>query len=83
MSEKAFGSQPDSVGIVIVRDLPDEYVGYREQLLQLAYKFSSLQEDVRERYSDPKSSYRSVLISDVLLSQLHRTFIASAGRMAR
>ena len=56
--EKAFGSHPDSLGIVIVRDLPPTYVAYRERLLKLAYRFAHLKEDVREQFADPKSRYR-------------------------
>ncbi|KAI0803138.1 Clavaminate synthase-like protein [Irpex lacteus] len=55
--EKAFGSQPDSLGIIIVRDLPPTYVSARERLLKLAYKFASLDEATRERFADPKSRY--------------------------
>ena len=58
VAEKAFGSQPDSLGIVIVRDLPEAFIGYRGRLLRLAYKFATLPEDIRERYTDSKSSYR-------------------------
>ncbi|KAJ2919330.1 hypothetical protein MD484_g1104, partial [Candolleomyces efflorescens] len=55
--EKAFGSQPDSLGIVIVKDLPEEYVRYRERLLKLAYKFATLDADAREKYVDESSKY--------------------------
>lgn len=55
--EKAFGSHPDSLGIIVVRDLPASYVGFRERLLRLAYKFATLEEPVREQYADVKSRY--------------------------
>ncbi|EKM60814.1 uncharacterized protein PHACADRAFT_133615 [Phanerochaete carnosa HHB-10118-sp] len=55
--EKAFGHQPDSLGIIVVRDLPEHYFGARERLLKLAYAFASLNEPTRERYADPKSRY--------------------------
>ncbi|TFK93554.1 Clavaminate synthase-like protein [Polyporus arcularius HHB13444] len=55
--EKAFGSHPDSLGIVIVRDLPPTYAPARERLLKLAYRFANLDPSVRERYADPKSRY--------------------------
>ncbi|KAI0080012.1 Clavaminate synthase-like protein [Panus rudis PR-1116 ss-1] len=55
--EKAFGSGPDSLGIIIVRDLPEKYKAHRERLLKLAYKFAKLDETVRERYADPGSRY--------------------------
>ncbi|KAI0735482.1 Clavaminate synthase-like protein [Earliella scabrosa] len=55
--EKAFGSQPDSLGIVIVRDLPPNYAPARERLLRLAYRFANLDPTTREKYADPKSRY--------------------------
>ncbi|KAI0757282.1 Clavaminate synthase-like protein [Daedaleopsis nitida] len=55
--EKAFGSHPDSLGIVIVRDLPSTYAPARERLLRLAYRFANLDPKVREQYADPKSRY--------------------------
>ncbi|KAF4623444.1 hypothetical protein D9613_002047 [Agrocybe pediades] len=55
--EKAFGSDPSSLGIVIIRDLPAEYPVYRQRLLRLAYQFGQLDESIRERYSDPTSKY--------------------------
>ena len=56
--EQAFG--PASLGIIIVKDLPPQYVPYRERLLHLAYQFSKLGEDTREQYIDVASNYRSV-----------------------
>lgn len=56
--EKAFGSGPDCLGIIVVKDLPPSYSGSRERLLKLAYKFAKLPENVREQYADPKSRYR-------------------------
>ena len=58
LPEQAFGSSPDSLGIIIVRDLPPPYVAYRERLLKLAYKYANLDEHVREKYTDPGSRYR-------------------------
>jgi len=55
--EEAFGSNPKCLGIIIVRDLPPSYVGYRERLLKLAFKFAKLEENVREKYADPVSRY--------------------------
>lgn len=59
-AEKAFGSHPDSLGIIIVRDLPDTYAPARERLLRLAYRFATLDVKIREQYADPKSRYRCV-----------------------
>ncbi|RPD81683.1 Clavaminate synthase-like protein [Lentinus tigrinus ALCF2SS1-7] len=55
--EKAFGSHPDSLGIIVVRDLPPTYAPARERLLKLAYRFAELDPSVREKYADPKSRY--------------------------
>ncbi|KAI0670203.1 Clavaminate synthase-like protein [Trametes maxima] len=55
--EKAFGSHPDSLGIIIVRDLPPTYAPARERLLRLAYRFANLDTQTREGYADPKSRY--------------------------
>ncbi|KAH9853092.1 Clavaminate synthase-like protein [Lenzites betulinus] len=55
--EKAFGSHPDSLGIIIVRDLPKTYAPARERLLKLAYRFAHLDPKIRERYADSKSRY--------------------------
>jgi hypothetical protein len=57
-SEQAFGSHPESLGILVVRDLPPSYAVYRERLLKQAYKFAKLDESVREKYTDPASRYR-------------------------
>ncbi|KAH9911426.1 Clavaminate synthase-like protein [Epithele typhae] len=55
--EKAFGSNPDSLGIIVVRDLPATYAPARERLLKLAYKFATLPESEREKYADASSRY--------------------------
>ncbi|KAK7064573.1 RIC1 domain-containing protein [Favolaschia claudopus] len=55
--EKAFGSHPECLGIIIVRDLPPVYASYRERLLKLAHSFAKLDEPVREKYADPQSRY--------------------------
>ncbi|KZT74903.1 Clavaminate synthase-like protein [Daedalea quercina L-15889] len=54
---KAFGSQPDCLGIVVVRDLPQSYVAAREKLLRLAYRFANLDHETRERCADQQSKY--------------------------
>lgn len=61
-TEEAFGSHPESLGIIIIRDLPASYVTQREKLLKLAYKFANLDESTREKYTDPASSYRYVIV---------------------
>jgi hypothetical protein len=56
--EQAFGSSPDALGIVLVKDLPDAYAAYRHRLLRLAYNFAKLDKDAQEKYVDAKSHYR-------------------------
>ncbi|KAJ4000266.1 Clavaminate synthase-like protein [Lentinula boryana] len=55
--EKAFGSDSASLGIIVVTGLPPVYPELRERLLKLAYKFSKLDEDVREKYTSSSSRY--------------------------
>jgi hypothetical protein len=57
VAEKGFGSSPDALGIVIVKDLPATFPIARERLLRLAAKFAALKYDVRERYVDERSQY--------------------------
>jgi hypothetical protein len=58
--KKAFGSETDCLGIIVVKDLPVEYPGLRERLLLLANRFAALDEATRENYVDTKSHYRFV-----------------------
>ncbi|KAF9229600.1 Clavaminate synthase-like protein [Gyrodon lividus] len=55
--EQAFGSHPQALGIIIVKDLPATYKAYRESLLKFGHKFAHLPEETKERYTDPESSY--------------------------
>ncbi|KAG8774955.1 hypothetical protein FRC15_000893 [Serendipita sp. 397] len=55
--KRAFGSDPDCLGIVVVDNLPPEYMRYRERLLLLADRFAALPEETREKYADEKSHY--------------------------
>jgi len=55
--EKAFGSGPDCLGIIIIRDLPSGYPELREKLLKFAHTFAQLDEHIREKYADSKSRY--------------------------
>lgn len=55
--EQAFGSHSHSLGIILVRDLPPLYTAYRERLLKHAYRFAKLDENIREKYTDPGSRY--------------------------
>lgn len=58
LTEQAFGSGPDCLGIIVVRDLPPKYPELRERLLKLAHAFAQLDESARENYADAKSRYR-------------------------
>lgn len=60
--EKAFGSDPQCLGLIVVDDLPDGYVKKRRDLLLLADTFASLPEDVKNQYVDASSKYRLVLL---------------------
>ncbi|EJU00975.1 Clavaminate synthase-like protein [Dacryopinax primogenitus] len=53
---KAFGSGPESLGIILVKDLPG-YAVLRERLLLLANQFASLPDATKELYVDAKSNY--------------------------
>ncbi|KAG8833769.1 hypothetical protein FRC17_010142 [Serendipita sp. 399] len=55
--KRAFGSEADCLGIIIVDNLPSEYVSYRERLLLLADRFAALPEETREKYADASSRY--------------------------
>ncbi|KEP48457.1 2OG-Fe(II) oxygenase family containing protein [Rhizoctonia solani 123E] len=55
--ERAFGSSPDCLGILVVTDLSPEYPAKRERLLRLAAAFAALPEEAREKYSDAASRY--------------------------
>ncbi|GJE85924.1 clavaminate synthase-like protein [Phanerochaete sordida] len=55
--EKALGSQPDALGVIIVRELPEQFKRIRQQVLRLAYTFAELPEAVREQFADPDSRY--------------------------
>ncbi|KAL5636004.1 hypothetical protein ACGC1H_004722 [Rhizoctonia solani] len=55
--ERAFGSSPDCLGILVVTDLAPEYPAKRERLLRLAAAFAALPEETREKYSDAASRY--------------------------
>ena len=56
--EKAFGAQPECLGLIIVTDLPPEYITARERLLKLGYHFAKLEDGLKEGLVDPQSRYR-------------------------
>ncbi|KDQ14110.1 hypothetical protein BOTBODRAFT_174921 [Botryobasidium botryosum FD-172 SS1] len=55
--KKAFGSEDDCLGIIIVKDLPATYPVMRERLLRLADRFASLDDETKNKYVDAKSRY--------------------------
>ncbi|KAL5535240.1 hypothetical protein ACEPAF_3334 [Sanghuangporus sanghuang] len=55
--EKAFGSDPKALGIIVVKDLPSGFTAKRDRLLRLADRFASLPESAKEKYVDSKSKY--------------------------
>jgi hypothetical protein len=63
--KRAFGSELDCLGIVVVSDLPAEYPRLRERLLLLADRFAALDEVTREKYVDAGSHYRFALSTRV------------------
>jgi hypothetical protein len=57
-SERAFGSHPSSLGIIIVRDLPHVFTEYREKMFKLCFAFATMDGAVKEKYVDSASKYR-------------------------
>ncbi|GAA5828967.1 hypothetical protein JCM11251_004082 [Rhodosporidiobolus azoricus] len=55
--QKAFDSKPESLGLLIVSDLPPEFSALRQRLLLLSNAFASLPHYVREQYIHPASNY--------------------------
>lgn len=54
---EAFSSEPTSLGLLVVKNLPREFVELRTRLLLKACEFGSLPENVRERYADASTHY--------------------------
>ncbi|KZV92114.1 Clavaminate synthase-like protein [Exidia glandulosa HHB12029] len=54
---RAFGSEADCLGLIIVKDLPETYAGLRERLLKIAYEFASLSDEEKEKCVDSRSRY--------------------------
>jgi isopenicillin N synthase-like dioxygenase len=55
--QQAFDSSPDSLGLLIVKDLPPSFPELRKKLLLLSNEFASLPEEIREKYTSPETSY--------------------------
>lgn len=55
--QKGFDSSPDSLGLVIVSDLPPEFIELRRRLLLLSDAFASLPASTREKYAHPASHF--------------------------
>ena len=54
---KAFGSSDESLGLIVLKDLPETFAQLREDAMRSAARFASLPESTREKYTDPASSY--------------------------
>lgn len=67
---RAFGSDPECLGLLIVKELPSEYPTLRSRLLKLAERFAALDEGQREKYSDPASSFRCVAAMSLLINSV-------------
>jgi len=55
--QSAFDSSPNSLGLLIVSDLPPQFPELRKRLLLLSNAFASLKEETREKYSSKETSY--------------------------
>ncbi|KAJ9112175.1 hypothetical protein QFC20_002356 [Naganishia adeliensis] len=55
--EQAFGNAEDALGVIIIKDLPEQFPKLREDLLKLADKFASLPKETREKYSRKEVQY--------------------------
>lgn len=51
----AFDSAPDSLGLLLVTDLPPSFEQTRQRVLLLANEFCQLPEETRDQYADPIS----------------------------
>ena len=74
------------MGIIVVKDLPPDYVSKRERLLKLADRFAGLEESSRDKYTDPQSRYRysktHICYRYDMLRQIEQTLVL-VGLMAR
>ncbi|BGP67715.1 hypothetical protein NBRC10513v2_001035 [Rhodotorula toruloides] len=55
--KKGFDSSPESLGLIIISDLPPSFPHLRRRLLLLSNAFASLPEETREVYAHPQSNY--------------------------
>ncbi|GAA6020138.1 hypothetical protein JCM11491_005540 [Sporobolomyces phaffii] len=55
--QQAFDSSPDSLGLLLVKDLPPSFPHLRKRLLLLSNEFASLPEEVREKYTSPQTQF--------------------------
>lgn len=55
--KKGFDSSPESLGLIIVSDLPPSFPELRRRLLLLSNAFASLPAETREKYAHPQSNY--------------------------
>ncbi|RUS18984.1 Clavaminate synthase-like protein [Endogone sp. FLAS-F59071] len=55
--KEAFGFEDQALGVLLVRNLPEEYSALRTRLLRLASVFAALPEEVKEKTADTTSNY--------------------------
>ncbi|KAK3810887.1 MAG: hypothetical protein J3Q66DRAFT_56959 [Benniella sp.] len=55
--EEAFGSHDHCLGLLLVSNLPSEYLGLRERLLKLASTFAALPEETKDKTVHAASRY--------------------------
>ncbi|ORY33775.1 hypothetical protein BCR39DRAFT_519186 [Naematelia encephala] len=55
--ERAFGSSPGSLGIIVVSDLPPDFIKLRETLFHGAHALANLPESSRDALARPDTSY--------------------------
>ncbi|KAF9985342.1 hypothetical protein BGZ65_011139, partial [Modicella reniformis] len=55
--EEAFGAHEHCLGLLLVSNLPSEYMTLREQLLKLASTFAALPEEAKEKTVHAASRY--------------------------
>lgn len=55
--EKAFGAHDSCLGLLLVKNLPSDYLAKRERLLRLASVFAALPEELKEKTVHADSRY--------------------------
>ncbi|WWC69478.1 uncharacterized protein I206_103419 [Kwoniella pini CBS 10737] len=53
----ALGSGPGCLGIIVIQDLPFEFIALREKLFRLSHQFANLPDSIKEDLAKPETSY--------------------------